>query len=97
MSGIAVALVSSDKVNQSTALALCILGLFVTLGIVMYELHNTLFYEMSKTRASLLKRLLEFPRFSLPDVEKSDHKTFSSLSLFLVIQDPAAKTLAKFE
>lgn len=65
LSGVSVALVSSAKVSQSTALALGILGIFVTLGIIMYELRNTLFYHMSAARAACLERWLGFPRFPL--------------------------------
>lgn len=70
LAGVAIALINDNKVSQFTALALGILGFFVTLGIIMYELRNTLFYEMSAARASRLEALLKLPRFSLP--ERSD-------------------------
>jgi hypothetical protein len=64
LTGAAVALLTSDKSRQDSALPLGILGFVVTVGIILYELRNTLFYEMSAIRASRLEKLLEFPRFS---------------------------------
>lgn len=65
---IAVSLLTVDKAKAEigpwTVLAIGILGFFATVGIIIYELRNSLFYELSMSRASRLERLLKFPRFS---------------------------------
>ncbi len=66
LTGAAVGLLTNTNASQATALPLGIFGFVVTFGIVMYELRNSVFYEMSTTRAARLESLLELPRFSEP-------------------------------
>ncbi len=64
LTGVAVSLLAGDKVGKGTALAVGILGFIVTLGIVLYELRNSLFYDLSISRAARLEGQLKFPRFT---------------------------------
>jgi hypothetical protein len=60
LTGAAVALVTRSQ-NQTTVLAVGLLGLFVTLGIVFYEMRNTVIYDSAMHRAKHLERCLGFP------------------------------------
>ena len=64
LTGVAVSLLTGDKVGKGTALAVGILGFIVTLGIILYELRNSLFYDLSISRASRLERQLKLSRFT---------------------------------
>jgi len=64
LTGIAISLLTGDKLEPGTILVVGILGFFVTLGIILYELRNSLFYDLSISRAARLERILHFPRFT---------------------------------
>jgi hypothetical protein len=60
VSGLAVALVSA-KATAELSLAVGLLGLFVTLGIMIYEIRNTQSYDATVHRAKWLEVLLGLP------------------------------------
>ena len=62
----AATLITADKakLGPGTVLAVGILGFFATLGIIIYELRNSLFYDLSISRALRLERKLKLPRFT---------------------------------
>jgi hypothetical protein len=64
LTGVAVSLLTGDKVGKGTVLAVGILGFVVTLGIIIYELRNSLFYDLSISRAARLEGQLKLPRFT---------------------------------
>lgn len=64
LTGVAVSLLTGGKVGTGTVLAVGILGFVVTLGIIIYELRNSLFYDLSFLRASHLEQKLHFPNFT---------------------------------
>ena len=64
LTGVAVSLLNADKVGKWTALAVGILGFVVVLGIIIYELRNSLFHDLSISRASRLEGHLKLPRFT---------------------------------
>jgi hypothetical protein len=64
LTGVAVSLLTGDKVRKETALAVGILGFIVTLGIILYDVRNSLFYDLSISRASRLERQLKLSRFT---------------------------------
>src|SRR5687767_13606291 len=59
-SGLAVALIST-KATADLGLSVGLLGLFVTLGIIIYEIRNTQFYDAAVHRAKWLEVLLDLP------------------------------------
>ena len=61
LTGAAVALLTKST-NSATALAVGLLGLFVTLGIVFYERRNTVIYRAAIRRARHLEDTLNLPR-----------------------------------
>ena len=60
VSGAAITLLTG-KQNSEVALAVGLLGFFVTLGIVFYELRNTKLYDATVHRAKCLEALLDLP------------------------------------
>lgn len=64
LTGVAVSLLTGQKVEKGTALSVGTLGFIVTLGIILDELRNSLFYDLSISRASRLERQLKLPRFT---------------------------------
>ncbi len=61
LTGAAVALLSSRDINQWTVLVVGLLGLSVTLGIVFYEMRNTVLYDAAIHRAKWLEVSLGLP------------------------------------
>jgi hypothetical protein len=59
-SGAALALISASAAPE-LSLAMGLLGLFVMLGIMIYEIRNTQFYDAAVHRAKWLEVLLELP------------------------------------
>lgn len=64
LTGTAIAFFAGANLKPYSTLPLGILGFIATLGMIIYELRNTLYYEMCSTRAVHLESLLRFPRFS---------------------------------
>lgn len=60
LSGVAVALLAKSS-DKEVALPLGLLGFVVTLGIIIYELRNTVFYDAAIHRAKWLELLLGLP------------------------------------
>jgi len=63
VSGAAISLLAGNKSNE-VALAVGLLGFLVTLGIVIYELRNTQFYDGTVHRAKWLEVSLDMPSFT---------------------------------
>ena len=63
LTGAAVALLSGVD-NRATTLMLGFLGLFVTLGIISYEMRNTVLYDAAIHRAKCLELRLKLPLFT---------------------------------
>jgi Domain of unknown function (DUF4440) len=63
LSGVAVALLTNAALHGSEKVALAGLGFFVTLGIVLYDLRNTQFYNGTISRAQHLEDDLHLERF----------------------------------
>jgi hypothetical protein len=61
VTGLAVTLVT-DRQSTTTRLAVGVLGFVVTIGIVMYDLRNSKFYDGIVHRAKYLEARLGFPR-----------------------------------
>ena len=53
-----------DVDKQATVLAVGLLGLFVTLGIISYEMRNTVLYDAAIHRAKCLELRLKLPLFT---------------------------------
>lgn len=64
LAGTAIAFFAGANLKPYSTLPLGILGFIATLGMIIYELHNTLYYERCSTRAVHLESLLGFPHFS---------------------------------
>src|SRR5829696_1392730 len=60
----AVALLTRSGGDQATALAVGLIGLLVTLGIVFYEMSNTTIYDATIHRAKCLEYSLDLPQFT---------------------------------
>jgi len=58
---------SSAPPNPVSILALGLLGLFVTLGIVVYDLRNSMLYDANIHRASLIEQELKIKTLATPD------------------------------
>jgi hypothetical protein len=54
-------LTGQQQQNSGRTLVVGLLGFFVTLGIVIYQLHNTTFYDAAIHRAKGLEVLLNLP------------------------------------
>ena len=63
LTGAAVAILSNIG-NRATSLAVGLLGLFVTLGIISYEMRNTVLYDAAVHRAKCLELRLRLPLFT---------------------------------
>jgi hypothetical protein len=63
LTGAAVALMSATDLPNVEQLALSLLGLFVTLGLVMYDQRNTQLHDGSVGRAEHLEAELQLPKF----------------------------------
>jgi hypothetical protein len=61
LTGAAISLLSSDKVSKESAFVVGILGLFVTVGIIIYDLRNSQFYGNVIARAKFLEAKLYLP------------------------------------
>jgi quinol monooxygenase YgiN len=68
LAGIAVALLD-EKVDSATALAVGVLGLVMTLGILIYEVRNSQLYDAVIHRAKFLESQLNLP-LSTPEAKK---------------------------
>src|SRR5215218_8202050 len=60
----AVALLSSRNIDQWTVLAISLLGFSVTLGIIFFEMRNTVLYDGAIHRAKSLEVALQLPIFT---------------------------------
>lgn len=68
LAGAAITLLSSDKVAKDSALVVGILGFFVTVGIIIYDLRNSQFYSSAIARARFLEAELHLPKYHLPRI-----------------------------
>jgi Domain of unknown function (DUF4440) len=80
LSGVAVALLAGERLDELLRVALGGLGFFVTLGIVLYDQRNTQFYNGAIGRARYLENALDFGAFGTDDHRglfgsRADHPT----------------------
>lgn len=60
LAGAAIAFLSENS-KAETAIAIGILGFFMTIGIIFYDVRNTQFYDAAAHRAKWLEALLDLP------------------------------------
>ena len=91
VSGSAIGLLTLNNEGQSVdsegALLLGFFGLFVTLGVVFYDLRNSQFYDIAVCRAKNLEKLLKMPLGGLFNERPGHTKGPTILGLFTVWHD----------
>jgi hypothetical protein len=69
ITGVAVTLLTkSDSPNSGTFLVVGLMGLFTSVGIILYDVHNTALHDAAVHRAKWIERSLELP----PSIKKEE-------------------------